>query len=326
MRLIDLVQESPRRLVVPLMGYPGARLTNSTLKQNGFNSELHYRSIRALVERFEPDVAFFMMDLSIEAGAIGLPIRFPLNESASVESHPVQSVADLDAFRVLDPLRDARVRSYIETMQLMKENLKVLRGAYVIGPFTLAGLMMGAENIALATITDRELVTAVVEFSEDVITGYARALIQAGAEMIAILEPTATFLSPKSFKSFSGSYVGRIASGLDAMTILHICGNTTHLVPAMCETGVQGLSLDGPVDFPGIAKTVPPDVVLIGNVDPVKVMVNEGPKGVRKAVVGLMDAMAPYPNFVLSTGCDLPLETPLENIEAFVRTGKGWSQ
>jgi uroporphyrinogen decarboxylase len=72
MRLIDVVNQYPRRMVIPLMGYPGSQLTRSTLKQNIFNSELHYRSIYKLVERFSPDVAFFMMDLSVEAGAVGL--------------------------------------------------------------------------------------------------------------------------------------------------------------------------------------------------------------------------------------------------------------
>ncbi len=85
MRLIDAVRaKKPHCLVIPLMGYPGAQLTRSTLKQNGFNSELHYRSLYKLVERFSPDAIFSMMDLSVEAGAVGLQIRYPLEESASV--------------------------------------------------------------------------------------------------------------------------------------------------------------------------------------------------------------------------------------------------
>ena len=50
MRLIDSIQNSSHRLVAPLMGYPGAKLTRSSLRQNGFNAELHYRSIHKLVE------------------------------------------------------------------------------------------------------------------------------------------------------------------------------------------------------------------------------------------------------------------------------------
>lgn len=296
MRLIDIVRErKPHRLVVPLMGYPGAQLTNSTLKQNGFNSELHYRSIYKLVERFAPDVIFPMMDLSVEAGAIGLQIRYPLEESASVEFHPVQQVSDLDQYKVLDPMYDARIRSYLETMHFMSHNLKsVTRGAYVIGPFTLAGLMIGASQIAVATIEDPDLVFSTLNYAEDVITRYAKELVNEGAELVAILEPTATFLSPKSFLTFSGNYVNRIARRLDAMTVLHVCGDTTRLVPAMGKIQVQGLSLDSMVDFAQAALKIPADMVLIGNIDPVSVMVNETPEGVCRAVRKLLDDMAPF--------------------------------
>ena len=323
-RLIDIVRQSPRRLVIPLMGYPGARLTNSTIRQNEFNSDLHYRSIYKLVERFDPDAVFFIMDLSVEAGALGLQVRYPLSESATVEHHPVKTLADLEQYEVLDPLFDARIRSYIETMKLMAKNLNIPKGGYVIGPFTLAGLLMGAVEIATATITEPDLVLSVVNFAENIIIRYAKELIRAGADIIAILEPTATFLSPKAFARFSGASVSRIVRFLDAMTILHICGNTTHLIEAMCETGVQGLSLDSVVDFPAVASRVRSDVVLIGNIAPVQVMVNETPDGVKRAVNNLLEAMEPYPNFILSTGCDLPLETPLENIQAFMEAGKAW--
>lgn len=326
MRLIDAVRaRKPHRLVMPLMGYPGAQLTRSTLKQNGFNSELHYRSIYKLVERFSPDAIFSMMDLSVEAGAVGLQIRYPLEESATVELHPVQQVSDLDDYKVLDPMYDARIRSYIDTTRLMAQGLKgVTKGAYVIGPFTLAGLMIGASQIAMATIDNPDLVFATLNYVEEVITRYAKELVNAGADLVAILEPTATFLSPKYFTRFSGNYVTRIARRLDTMTVLHVCGDTTRLVPAMCQVEVQGLSLDSMVDFTKAAPRLPSEMVLIGNLDPVSVMVNESPEGVRQAVRTMLDDMAPYENFILSTGCDLPYETPLENIQAFMEEGRAY--
>ncbi|QRN84015.1 uroporphyrinogen decarboxylase family protein [Chloroflexota bacterium] len=323
MKISEMFRGSSRRLVAPLMGYPGAILTNSSLRQNGFNAELHYRSISALVNKFHPDIIFSMMDLSVEAGALGLQIRYPHNESPSIEFHPVRQISDLEHYRVLDPLWDARLRSYIKTMSMMSQNItSCVRGGYVTGPFTLAGLLIGASEIAIATIENPELVYATLELAEEVITRYALELVQAGAEVIAILEPTATFLSPSSFKDFSGVFIDRIAKQLDRDTILHICGNTTRLIPAMCETEVQGLSLDTPVNMLQAIKQMPTDMALIGNIDPVRVMVNGNPEDVKKAVCDLCTELADYPNFILSTGCDIPLETPLENIAAFMEAGR----
>ena len=320
MKLIDMVRSSDRRLAVPLAGYPGVQLTQSSVKQNEFNAELQARSLYKLVEATGPDAVFVMMDLSVEAGALGLPVRFPVAESATVEWHPVKALADLDAYKVLDPMYDGRVWVYMETLRLLAAKLSIPIGGYVIGPFTLAGLMIGANDIALATVDNPDLVHATVNFCERVIIDYAKAMIAAGAGMIAILEPTGVILSPDSFWDFSGRSVENIVRHLDTRTILHVCGDTTHLIGRMCQTGVQGLSLDAAVNFPEVVRHMPGDCVLIGNVNPVSVMLQGNCEDVRNETLSLLRRMAAYENFIPSTGCDLPAETPIENILEFNRT------
>ena len=322
MKLIDRVREMDRRMVAPLAGYPAARLTNSSIRQNEFNPELQARSLCKLVEYTRPDMVFTMMDLSIEAGALGLPVRYPLEESPMVEWHPVKTVEDLNQYKVIEPLYDGRIWVFLETVRRLRAKLDILVAAYVIGPFTLAGLMMGANNIALATIDTPDVAHATVNFCERIITDYAQALQKAGAHVLCVLDPTALILSPKAYWEFAGSSVRNIIRQLSTpMTILHICGNTMHLIEQMCRTGVGGLSLDT-VDMREAAKRVPEDVVLIGNIDPVWTMLNGDVRSVRKDALRLMEMMAGHKNFIVSTGCDVPAETPLENIAELVRTVK----
>jgi len=323
MRLIDWIRDLGRWPVVPLAGYPGSRLTQSTIKQNMFNAELQARSLYKLIEYTRPDAAFVMMDLSVEAGALGLPVRFPLAESATVEWHPVKTVADLDQYKVVDPMYDGRVWVFQETTRLLCNKVKIPIGAYVSGPFTLAGLMMGANDIAMATIDTPEVVHATVNFCEQVVIAYAKSLQAAGAGMICILDPTAMMLSPRSYWEFAGKSIQNLVRHLDTRTVLHICGNTEHLVSLMCQTGVHGLSLDSLVNFPKIAAKIPKDIVMIGNVCPVRTMLKDRAK-VRQDTIVLMENMKEYDNFIVSTGCDLPPETPLENILEFVETAKGF--
>jgi uroporphyrinogen decarboxylase len=104
--------------------------------------------------------------------------------------------------------------------------------------------------------------------------------------------------------------------------VLHICGKTNHLLKGMVETGAEALSLDADVDFPELAKECPDDVVLIGNTNPVLTVMQKSPEEIREAVLGLRCGMKDHKNFLLATGCDLPLETPLENVKAFVEAGR----
>jgi len=207
MRLIDDVRKTDRRLAVPLAGYPGIKLTNSTIRQNNFNAELQARSLYKLVERTQPDMIITLMDLSIEAGSLGLPVRYPLAEIPLVEWHPVKSVQDLEQYKVIDPLYDGRLWVFLETIRLLRAKLDIPVGTYIAGPLTLAGLMMGTNNIALATLDQPDLVRATLNFCEEIIIDFARALVRAGAYVICIFDPTAVILSPEAYWNFAGIYV-----------------------------------------------------------------------------------------------------------------------
>jgi len=326
MHFKNLADNLNRPLVIPLMGYPGIQFTHSTIKQNEFNWGLHSWTIHELAKQFEPDAIFLMMDLAVLANALGLPVRFPLEESPTVEYPLVKQLTDLYRFLPLDPLKDGLVMAFIETMKFMNRTIDIPKGAYVIGPFTLAGLLMGATEVAVATIKDPGLVIGVLEFCTGMISRYAQALVAAGADIIAILEPTAVMLSPGAFWKFSGQFVKRVIEQISVIPILHICGNTTHLISSMVRTNAQILSLDSLVDLPVIARSVPESVSISGNIDPVQVMLQGTPAQVRRETSRLLEQMDPYPNFILSTGCDLPPETPLKNIEAFMEVGKSWKR
>ncbi|WP_298002316.1 uroporphyrinogen decarboxylase family protein, partial [Oceanispirochaeta sp.] len=77
--------------VIPLSGANGVKLTGTTLKQNLTNSDIQLKTLRALKKRFQPDGMVMLMDLTVEAEAIGLPIHFEENESPSVSGHHIHN-------------------------------------------------------------------------------------------------------------------------------------------------------------------------------------------------------------------------------------------
>lgn len=320
--LIDLVTGMNQLPVMPLMGFPGIQITRTSLKQNEFNWGAQFWTLSELARHFQPDAVFPFMDLSVEANALGLPVRFPLSETPTVEYPVVKNQSDLHRFYRIDVLADGRVRVFIETVKLIKRHLKTYCGAYVIGPYTLAALMMGATETAIAIIDDPDLLHETMTFTTYVIARYANALANAGADMVAILEPSAVMLSPKQYREFSGRYTQQIILQMKALPILHICGDSNHLIDEMVATGAQGLSLDSLVALDDVAPRVPGDVVLIGNINPTAVMVDQTPQAVYDQTRDLIARMEPYRNFILSTGCDLPPETPLANIKAFMDAGR----
>ncbi len=324
--LAKTLYEQGRRPIVPLMGYPGLQLTKTTIKQNQFNHIVQFQSLSRLYDRFQPDSMFFMMDLSVEASALGLAVRFPLEETPSVEDHPVKTHEDLRGFRKIDILGDGRVSVFIETLHHMRSAFPCPVGAYVIGPLTLAGLLIGANELAIKSLIEPELFRETVEFSYQVVMRYTQALRDAGADMIMVLEPTAVIFGPDQFRqNLTSLYREMVGIFDDIEVILHVCGDSTHLLKVMADTGVAGLSLDSMVDLKKAAEIVGPQVMLIGNLSPIE-MLTANPNEVYIQTMEILEKTKSHPPFVLSTGCDLPQDVPLENIDAFIKAGKDWRQ
>ena len=328
-RMLERANQENRRLVAPLMGFPGLNLVGCSVKLAQQNFGQHYKVIKALVDTYQPDIMFPLMDLSVEANALGRYTVFPKEESATV----VKDACGIDEITAQENINiafDTRLLGYVETVKLMSIGLpeSVLIGAYVAGPYSLAALIMGADEAALATATRPDELDRVCEFVTERIQKYVRLLIAAGAKVICILEPTAVMLGPDAFQQFSAQYVQHINNSCqytDVATIYHTCGNTMHLIDKMVDSGVDAVSLDAPgagVDLPATAEMLPSNVVVMGNISPTGAMLTGRPAAVEAEVLALLKSMDRYPNFVLSTGCDLPQETPLENIHAFMRVGR----
>jgi len=322
MKLINRVQNAKRRLAAPLAGFPAIKLTETTLQQNRFNAELQASSLYQLAELVQPDIMFTMMDLSMEAASLGLSVRYPLQESATIEHHPVETMADLEKFKAVNPLYDGRTWVALETTRRLSSRIDIPVAAYTVSPFTLAGLMMGAGEVAMAVLEEPDLVRATLNFCEQVSLSYAKALLHAGAQIICFLDPSAVMLSPDAYRHFAGNSQRNVMRRIDAQAMLHVCGNSTHLIEPMCETGVQGLSLDTAVDLYETAQRVPDDMVVIGNIDPVQIMMNGTVETVRDTVLELTEKTGDLNNIIFSTGCNLPAETPIENIVEFVKAVK----
>jgi uroporphyrinogen decarboxylase len=313
-----------KNLVIPLLGAPGITLSKTTLRENLTNSEVQYKTLSMLIDKFNPDGIFPMMDLTVEIEALGSEINFPENTNPSVAKTLIKNREDLKILKGNWQGISGRMKVFIEVMEKIAKKYSIIKGGYVIGPFTMAGELMGANDIAMQAMLNPELVAELVNFSLEVISEYANALFNAGADAIAVLEPLAVILSPKKYKEFSLYPFKKLVSNLNNKPlILHICGNTNHLIKSMLDSGAVGLSLDSVINFEELKKIIPQEITLMGNLNPVKIFLQSTPDQVAEATKSLKESMKDTKNFILSSGCDIPLDTPLKNIEAFMKAAWG---
>jgi uroporphyrinogen decarboxylase len=317
-----------KRLAAPLVGAPGVLLADTTIKLAQQNSSEHIKAVLANYEAFQPDLIFPLMDLSVEANALGCQVEFPVNDSATVTEFDFEW-EHTEKLKAIDILEDGRLIAMLRTVEKMKKELPetCLRGAYISGPFTLAGLILGAERAVMATAMEEAELHALLAVCTEHISRYAKALVEAGAEAICFLEPTGVMLGSDYFAEFSAAYVEKICEALpqEIFKIYHVCGNSSHLIEKMAGAGVQALSLDSPatgLNLKEAAQQAGEDILIIGNLEPTGNLLSGTPEAVAEETKLLLQEMADMPNFILSSGCDLPLNTPPQNIKAMMTTNE----
>ncbi len=316
--IAKLVGFAGRRVGAPFCGALATRISDSTIKQNLLSGQTMFETIERAVTTWRLDGDFTFSDLTVEPEACGCEIEMPEDSLPYVLTNPVQSVEDLHSLRIPDPYRDGRMPVFVECVRLLSNRFTLLTIAGGSGPFTLAAELMGASQAAIATAKQPDLLEELLEYCLEVNTRYLGALTKAGAEVIAIAEPTGAILSAASFRRFSGRYIARLVEKLDRPVILHICGSTTHLIEEMCATGALGISIDGSVDLRDAAERVPRGTLIVGNLDTVEVFLEMDSQDVRTATLDMLSTMRGVPAYVAASGCDLSPQTPVENIQAFV--------
>jgi len=273
------------------------------------------------VEKMGLDTLCLFADMILEAEACGCQIQSDDFRVPEVITHPVRTIDDLARLKVPDPYRDGRMPVFLATMRLLKKKFTMIKVGEVIGPFTLA-TNMGGSDIYMDTRRNPQKVKALLEYCEKVIIRYAKALIEAGADMILIAEPAGSQLSMSAYEEFSLNYTRRIIISLNRPCILHICGKAGHIIEKMCQSGAQAISIDD-VDMTRIIELVPRRVVIIGNISPLKFFKNS-PEEMEKETIKLLEIIKRRKEFLVAPGCDLAPQTPLENIQAFVKTAKNY--
>ena len=319
-RFRQMVRSSPHRLALPIAAYPGLHLTGATAKEVVTNAQAQFEAQAALHERYRTRFVLSAMDLSVEAQAFGCEVRMSESEVPTVIGRLVTSVQEAEALSVPEA-GDGRTGVYLEVVRRLRGlpgDLFVFGGC--IGPFSLAARLVGVSEAMELTVTEPDLMRALVEKSAEFLTRYLSAFRLAGADGVIMAEPAAGLLSPRALGRFSSAYIRQIAGAVnqDGFNILlHNCAAKLVHLAAIQETGLEAFHFGAPMDILGALSRVGPDVVLCGNLDPAGVFVQLPCAEVATRTAQLLAATAAYRNFVISSGCDVPPNAPLGSLDAF---------
>lgn len=320
MNLIDLIFKSEKRLALPIMTHPGIEAIGRSVKDAVTNGRVHYEAIKYLSETYDIAACTAIMDLTVEAESFGAMVKMPENEVPSVTGRLVYDEDSVRALKIPD-MTSGRIPEYLLANRLAAENIKdkpVLSGC--IGPYSLAGRLYDMSEIMVGIYIEPDTILELLSKCTQFLTDYCKNLKATGTDGVIIAEPAAGLLSDEDCMTYSSVFVKQIVDAVqdeNFTVVLHNCGNTGQCTPAMIASGAKALHFGNKIDMVEALEACPQDIAVMGNLDPVSVFGQSSAKEVWQATETLLEQTKSYPNFVISSGCDIPPHVPQENIAAF---------
>ena len=307
---------------IPVLSFPCVSLLGITVRELISDSELQAKGMKAVADRTDAAASVSFMDLSVEAECFGATVVVSDDEVPTVKGRIINDMDEAEALQI-PAVGSGRTGLYIDAIKKATEIISdrpVLAG--MIGPYSLAARLFDVSEIMMDCYDDPDMVHTVLQKVTSFLIDYAKAYKAAGANGIVMAEPVAGLLSPALEEEFSSPYVKKIADSVqddNFILIYHNCGdNVPRMLESIMTTGCAAYHFGNAVDMEkDIIPNVSADTVVMGNIDPAGTLRMGTPGKVREETLALLGRCSKYPNFVLSSGCDIPPMTPWENIDAF---------
>jgi len=280
-------------------------------------------------KRFGYDAVAVFADNSLEAEALGSKISYQDSAYPQIDNYCLNSIRDWKKLTLPNPEEDGRMPVILEACRILKEQVgdEAAIVGTVQGPMTLAGQLMGIEKLIYFVVDHPSEFCNLLNFTTQVTVIFGKALIDAGAHVIHIFDPSAScsvinrsvfinYILPhlkQAFKEYKDC--------ADPICWLNITGQTEPILDLFPETGADLFNIDYLVPI-SVAMEKLPHHCINGNIKPFNFISGDKMTIFREAI-DLLTETHSRGGFILSPGCEIPLESKASNIEAMLKAVKG---
>lgn len=280
------------------------------------------------------------------AEGFGVKTRIVEDSTPAVIERPIKSLDDVSKLQVPDPCRDGRMPVFLEATERLADAVgdKVVVRCPGTGPFSLAGHLMGVaefiEELCMAEMSEddeaREKLHALLDICTDAQIAFCTECVKRGAGIIINGDSLASLnmTSPDIYRNYCFKYEKKFFDAMNLLkkdyqfaTLLHVCGNNNLVAEDMMLTGPDIIEVDYACDIE-YYKTLSTkhNVCILGNMNPAGSLMSGTPEDVYRDARALLETAAQDNFFMLGSGCELAVSSPLENVQALLKAADDFSK
>jgi MtaA/CmuA family methyltransferase len=270
-------------------------------------------------EEFDLDYVSCISDPAREAADCGAKVQFFVDQPPAIdESRPLLAAKGVLArLDIPDPLGGGRMTDRVNAAALFKDKVRGERliEGWVEGPCAEAADLRGINTLMVDFFDDPAFVFDLFDFVVEMELRFARAQMEAGVEIMGVGDAASSLVGPAIYDEFVWPSQMELIEGLHELGLrvrLHICGNTAAILEKLGYLGCDIVDLDFMVPMSAGRKAMGPDQVLLGNIDPVRVLRDGTPESIADAIAECHREAGP--RYIVGAGCEVPRGTPDENL------------
>jgi MtaA/CmuA family methyltransferase len=312
-----------RTLFRPILMHFAARFTGATYGKFASDYKtLVDCNIRSM-EYFDTDMVGLISDPYRETSAFGATITFPAEAVPRCENILVKTFEDVQQLKNPDVYRSQRTLDRIRGAELF---YRELRGSvpvigWIEGPLAEACDLAGVSEMLMYLMTDAGFSNLIMDKCVVTTKDFAMAQIEAGCDVIGMGDAICSQIDPLTYDLYVKERHREIINFIQengGRVKLHICGDITHLLPSLADLNIDIIDLDFAVDMEYARRVVGPGPVLCGNINPVLIQ-DLPPEEIATLARRMIGTMSDN-KYILSAGCEITVNTPVENLLAMSRS------
>ncbi|MGI6174947.1 MAG: uroporphyrinogen decarboxylase family protein [Christensenellales bacterium] len=303
---------------VPFAGVHAGKLTGKDATEILTQEDTLFDALIEVNKLYKPHGQPIMFDLQIEAEILGCELMWAKDSPPSVKTHPLEDTATVPCICTVPKAEDGRLPMVLNVMRRMKEAVGDTTALYglICGPFTLASHLRGNE-IFMDMYDEEEYVADLLNYCMEVGKAVADMYIDAGMDVIAVVDPLVSQISSDHFEDFlTKPYVAFFDHFRErgVFSSFFVCGDATRNIEVMCHTNPDSISVDENVDLVAAKRiTDKYNIVMGGNIPLTTVMLHGTQQDNMKCTIDLIDSVDDTRNLLIAPGCDMPYDVPVEN-------------
>ena len=300
---------------VPFTGVHAGKLVGHNAREVSTNVDMLVEAALEVNKLYHPDGQPIMFDLQVEAEVLGCELLWSDDSPPTVKTHPLAETNDIPT--KIPTAKEGRIKTHLDAIKQLKPLIGDTTALYGIccGPFTLASHLRGTE-IFMDMMLDQDYVHNLLAYTTQVIKAVSTYLVEAGIDVVAVVDPLISQISAAHFAEFMASPFSELFDHIrlkDTKSSFFVCGNATQNIEPMCKTQPDSISVDENVSLKD-AKIITDkyNITIGGNIPLTTIMLFGNQQDNMKSVVDLIDSVSPH-HLIISPGCDMPYDIPFEN-------------